>query len=78
MAQMAIEQKYGPLDILGIPDDEPVFILRAQDCTSLVVLDAYIAEGIRRGSPTDHLQDVVIARLGFAVWQAENETKVPD
>lgn len=38
---MAIEKKYGKLDIPGIPDDEPVFVLRAQDAYALDTLRDY-------------------------------------
>jgi hypothetical protein len=38
---MAIEQKYGKLNIPGIPDNEPIFIFRAQDVFAGHVLDYY-------------------------------------
>lgn len=38
---MAIEKKYGTLDIPGIPADEPIFILRAQDNLALSLLREY-------------------------------------
>lgn len=38
---MAIEKKYGKLDIPGIPDDEPVFVIRAQDAYALDTLRDY-------------------------------------
>lgn len=38
---MAIEQKYGNINVPGIPENEPIFIFRAQDCFVGAVLDFY-------------------------------------
>lgn len=38
---MAFDSKYGEVDIKGVPDDEPVFILRGQDLTATVALQMY-------------------------------------
>lgn len=38
---MAHDAKYGPITIPGIPDDEPVFILRARDTFSAGLLMEY-------------------------------------
>jgi len=39
---MAISLKYGKIDIPNIPDDEPVFIIRAQDSLSVPVISEYL------------------------------------
>jgi hypothetical protein len=38
---MAIEGKYGRIDVPGIPDDEPIFIFRAQDRLAEKVVRSY-------------------------------------
>jgi hypothetical protein len=38
---MAVSGKYGTVSISNIPDDEPVFILRAQDQLANTAIDIY-------------------------------------
>lgn len=38
---MALDMKYGQIDIPGIPEDEPVFILRAKDSLSELAISEY-------------------------------------
>ncbi len=38
---MALDSKYGTISISTIPDDEPVFVFRAQDVLALSVLAMY-------------------------------------
>jgi hypothetical protein len=38
---MAKELKYGDIEIEGIPEDEPIFIFRAQDCFAHALLETY-------------------------------------
>lgn len=40
---MAQDLKYGDVDIPGVPDDEPVFILRARDVLSEATISDYQA-----------------------------------
>lgn len=77
---MAVDLKYGKLEIPGIPADEPVFVLRAQDYWALDTIDSYLArcDGGPLSSPTAHLAGVREAALAFQRWQLEYETKVPD
>lgn len=83
---MAKDRKYGVLTILDIPDDEPVFVLRAQDRFSDHILEHYerlVREGIRRKdygadqieSARDHADGVKQARADFAAWPKK---KMPD
>jgi hypothetical protein len=67
-------------ELLGIPVDEPIFILRAQDKLSIPMIARYqiMANQIDDG-PDDawhrNIDDIVQA---FTVWQNEHTTKVPD
>lgn len=70
--------KYGPLVVPTIPPDEPVFVLRAQDRTSVTVLSIYRELCHLVGASVEHIDGVndVIAR--FVNWQEINPVKVPD
>jgi len=37
-----IDYKYGKIDIDGTPEDEPCFVLRAQDCFAVGILKMYL------------------------------------
>ncbi len=73
---MAQDGKYGNVEIPGIPDDEPVFILRAQDEQAEQTIDFYgqlSAENERR----QEFIDGVSGRLEeFRRWATENPEKV--
>ena len=77
---MAVEAKYGELDIKGIPAGEPVFVLRARDLTALEMLRAYVQMCEHAGSPQSHLDAIGEVREAFSTWRAEHadEVKVPD
>lgn len=45
---MAYDSKYGLLEIKGIPEKEPIFILRAQDVFAIHMLKVY--RGLRESS----------------------------
>ena len=47
---MAIDDKYGTIEIPGIPADEPVFVLRSQDALALPTILHYqmLVTGLRR------------------------------
>jgi hypothetical protein len=73
---MAIDNKYGRLDIPGIPENEPVFVLRAQDSFALPTIIYYkmLVSGLGR------LEDKMVSGLsrtiyGFSKWA---ERKLPD
>jgi hypothetical protein len=77
---MAIDLKYGEVDIVDVPKDEPVFILRAKDILSVPAIARYqtlateaeCGEGFFRG-----LNEVIAS---FAEWQTNNAelVKKPD
>lgn len=38
---VATDNKYGQIDVPGIPEDEPIFILRAQDVLAIATISRY-------------------------------------
>lgn len=68
-------------EALGIPEDEPIFILRAQDRLSTPVIARYgvMARQIEDGPPSEEWHEHIAAILReFTLWQHDNKTKVPD
>jgi hypothetical protein len=63
-----------------IPDDEPVFLLRAKDKAAIRALSEYGVECTRIGSPQTHLDAIADRIADFAIWQADHKPtlKVPD
>ena len=45
---MARDTKYGDVDIKGVPENEPIFILRAQDVFAIHLLKVY--RGLREST----------------------------
>lgn len=78
---MGYDTKYGYISTSkgSIPEDEPVFMIRARDTTSIDVIANYIALCIKAGSPKRHLDLVLNALEEFQKWQNEHrpELKVP-
>ena len=66
--------------LLGIPDDEPIFILRAQDEAALNTLKSYEVYAHDVGASKTFLDGVVECSNNFASWKSENKdsVKVPD
>lgn len=67
-------------ELLGIPKDEPVFILRAQDKLSMPMLARYenMARQIEDGPSQEWFMNLGAVMHTFNDWQHENKTKVPD
>ena len=63
---MAISGKYGKLDIQGIGDNEPIFILRAQDRLAQGVVEIYKVLVASHGSSLAEQLDKEIER--FRNW----------
>jgi len=68
---------------LGIPTDEPIFVLRAQDKLSMPTLARYRnfaneTVGMTEGDPWFENIDEVIRQ--FTIWQQDNaaQVKLPD
>lgn len=80
---MAIDTKYGRVTFehephTPIPDDEPVFILRAQDEEAPGTIIDYAQKCKSAGSPQSHIDAVMGVYWRFLEWQEQNSTKVPD
>lgn len=82
---MAISDKYGKVTVEHEPgnpfgDDEPVFIFRARDVLSKVVINEYLKLLFTFGASEEHQESVKEAINTFITWQ-KNHTqlvKVPD
>ena len=71
---MAISGKYGKLDIPKIGEDEPVFVLRAQDRLAQGVVEIYKVLAALHGSELAQQLDEEIER--FKKWSGPK--KMPD
>lgn len=83
---MLNENKY---DIVGainkttserIPDDEPVFLVRAKDIVSFDLLLAYLVMCQEEGCSQSHLRGIVSAIHKFNEWQSvhRDSMRTPD
>jgi hypothetical protein len=71
---MAISGKYGQIDIPKIGEDEPVFILRAQDRLAQGIIEIYKVITSQHGS---HLKDGLDKEINqFRNWTGPK--KMPD
>jgi hypothetical protein len=75
---MAVTAKYGEVQVPGVPDDEPVFILRAHDVTAMNTLVYYRRECVQLGSPAEHVHGVDGVLEAFGRWRQLHGIKVPD
>lgn len=77
---MAIDFKYGEIEISGIPDDEPVFVIRAKDQASVDSIRDYFVNAYRVGATEDFAKAGDSVVLAFEDWQESNRdrVKVPD
>jgi hypothetical protein len=71
---MAVSGKYGKIDIPNIGDEEPVFILRAQDRLAQGLIEIYKVLVDSHGSANAEQLDEEIAR--FRKW--DGPKKIPD
>lgn len=74
------ENKYGRVTVERghIPEDEPVFVLRAQDVLSTHAIEAYYKACVGSGLPESHTEAVRAAHNDFVEWQDHNPIKIPD
>lgn len=63
---------------LGIPPDEPIFVIRAQDNLARLIIARYKNAAIIAGCDQAFLEDLDVVDHDFEVWQADNKTKKPD
>jgi hypothetical protein len=63
-----------------IPEDEPVFVLRAQDKTSTHVVFMWAACAELAGTPEEKVEGACFQALSMSQWQKANKdkVKVPD
>ena len=71
---MAISGKYGQIDIPKIGEDEPVFILRAQDRVAQGMIEIYKVITSQHGSHLENGLDKEVER--FRSWTGPK--KMPD
>ena len=71
---MAVSSKYGKVDIPNIGEDEPVFILRAQDRLAPESIEDYKSIAARNGSKVVETIDKEIE--AFRNW--DGNKKLPD
>ncbi len=71
---MAVSTKYGKINIPHIGDDEPVFILRAQDMLAEKSIENYKSMAAKRGSKIVETIDKEID--AFKRWNGHK--KLPD
>lgn len=82
---MAIDSKYGKISIPGIPDNEPVFVLRAKDSLAARGVEAY-AVIVRKVARTGKYKERTAAGLAFAdkieraaeALKGWSDSKLPD
>ena len=71
---MARDTKYKDVNVMGIPEDEPIFVLRAQDVFAVVVLKFY--QGLRDSSgDAGGVNDLDYTISEFIHWHTK---KIPD
>lgn len=77
---MAVSLKYGQVAIAGVPDDEPVFVIRAQDVAAPAAISAYKAEVRKHGAPAHLLMGADRMLSEVTSWQFSHpgRVKVPD
>ena len=61
-----------------IPEDEPVFLLRAQDAVAPGVVEAWAIVAYEAGATDDIVHHAYEHAQLMRKWQAEHGSKVPD
>ena len=61
-----------------IPEDEPVFLLRAQDVCAPATLDRWIDFARISGVDPDMIERVIQLRRVMMLWQQKRKVKIPD
>jgi len=77
---MAIDSKYGQIDITGIDYFEPVFLFRGQDALLPMILAYYLEVCKESGASEHHLEAIQGARQKVIDWQRDHmwDVKIPD
>lgn len=61
-----------------IPDDEPVFLVRAQDLCSVATVQRWIDMAELSGVSPEMIAKVVKLRNDMEAWQLQRKVKIPD
>ncbi len=61
-----------------VADDEPIFVLRAKDQFSAVVVRLWVQLCEAAGSPPDKVDAAARCAEAMEVWQNKNGFKIPD
>ena len=79
---MATSSKYGQVTLEqgGVPDDEPVFVVRAKDATAVELLSYYWLLCQQYGASQAQLDAIRAESQRLMAWQRahRDEVKVPD
>lgn len=82
---MALDTKYGQIEIPGVPDDMPVFILLAKDAFAVPTIARYrnfaaAIEDVDEQRSDEWMKGVDAEVERFSTWQAKNkdQVKLPD
>ncbi len=79
MATKAEETAQGATGCLAkAADDEPIFVLRAQDALAPMIVKAWAEAALKVGVPVEKIQEAVQLADQMTDWQATNHTKLPD
>lgn len=67
-------------DLLEIPQDEPIFILRAQDNAAMLSVSEYGFAARQVGASKEFIKEVNDISMDFADWRHNNrdKCKIPD
>ncbi len=74
---MAVDLKYGALEIPGIGDDEPVFVLRGRDSLALSTLEDYTLKAEEAGVGSEILDGLDAVSEAVFDWQQKNGQRLP-
>lgn len=61
-----------------VPDEEPIFIIRAQDALALPTISHWIVGAIRHGVNFEKLLDAHTHWEAIEGWQKDHPPKLPD
>lgn len=77
---MALDSKYGEIHVEKIPDDEPIFIIRAQDAAAIDALINYGRVAEVAGATIEFVTGVNQVINDFESWRGRHadRVKTPD
>lgn len=70
---MAVDRKYGKVNVPGIPDDEPVVIFPASNITTPRVLDEAATLAKAAGYSDRHVAELRGASEDIRDWQSQDD-----